>query len=86
MGEFFRSPNVSYSNGDCPEIFFCSREGYERLLRYLVVDSSKRIRRVAGTVTALQMDSSGKLRVKSVAVNLADGKNIEIPAALVVGA
>lgn len=85
MGDFYRSPNVSYSKGDCPEIFFCSREGYERLLRHLVVESSNRIRRVAGTVTALQKDDSSNTRVKSVTVSLPDGNNLEIPAALVVG-
>ena len=86
-GDFYRSPNVSYANGDCPEIFFCSREGYERLLRHLVVESSNRIRRIAGTATALVKDeSSSKLRAKSVAVTLTDGSSIEVPAAIVVGA
>ncbi|KLO08763.1 hypothetical protein SCHPADRAFT_595212 [Schizopora paradoxa] len=84
MGDFYRSPNVSYSKGDCPEIFFCSREGYERLLRHLVVESSNRIRRVAGTVTALNKEGSGKTRVKNVSVSQPDGDNLEIPAALVV--
>jgi len=84
MGDFFRSPNVSYPNGGCPEIFFCSRDGYERLLRYLVVGSSTRIRRIAGTVTSLQTDESETKKVNSVAVSLSDGKKIEIPSAIVV--
>ncbi len=85
MGDFFRSPNVSYPNGGCPEIFFCSRDGYERLLRYLVVGSSARIRRIAGTVTSLHADDSETRKVNFVAVSLSDGKKIDIPSALVVG-
>ncbi len=85
MGDFFRSPSVLYPKGDHPELLFCSRDGYERLLRSLVLGSSTRIRRIAGTVTSLQTDDAETKKANSVAVSLPDGKKIEIPSALVVG-
>ncbi len=89
-GRFFRSPKIWYPSGRTPEMFVCSRDAYERLLRHLVVNSSSRIRRVAGTVTGLKAYENNPKEIKSVMVSLTSssgggGKLSEISAALVVG-
>lgn len=85
-GLFYRSPKVMYPNGNVPEMFFCSRDGYERLLRHLVVESSHRIRRMAGTAIGLKTDDIDVTKIKSVTVSPSDGgKTVDIPAALVAG-
>ena len=85
-GLFYRNPKVMYPKGNVPEMFYCSREGYERLLRYLVVKSSNRIRRMAGTAIGLKTDDIDVTKIKSVTVAPSDGsKAVDVPAALVIG-
>lgn len=75
-----------YPDGNVPQMFYCSREGYERLLRHLVVNSSSRIRRMAGTATGIKTEANDISQIKSVTVAPSDGgKTLDIPAALVVG-
>ncbi|KLO08762.1 hypothetical protein SCHPADRAFT_944175 [Schizopora paradoxa] len=84
-GLLYRSPKIMYPNGNVPEMFFCSRDAYERLLRHLVVESSNRIRRMAGTAVGLKTDDMDVTSVKSVTVSPSDGsKTVDISAALVV--
>jgi len=84
-GLFYRSPKVMYPDGNVPEMFYCSRDGYERLLRHLVVCSSSRIRRMAGTAIGLKTDENDVTKINSVTVAPSDGgKTLDIAAALVV--
>lgn len=85
-GQFYRSPTIMYPKGNVPEMFFCSRDGYERLLRHLVVESSSTIRRMAGTAIGIKTDEIDGTKIKSVTVAPSDGgKAVDIPAALVLG-
>lgn len=84
-GPFYRSPKVMYPDGNVPEMFFCSRDGYERLLRFLVVGSSNRIRRMAGTAVGIETDDNDFEKINFVNVAPSDGgKTLDIPATLVV--
>ncbi|KLO08766.1 hypothetical protein SCHPADRAFT_944179 [Schizopora paradoxa] len=86
-GRFFRSPRVWYPNGRAPEMFVCSREAYERLLRFLVVKYSSRIRRIAGTVTGIKPYADDPQKIESAIVSQSSPTGVntsEVSAALVV--
>lgn len=87
-GRVFRSSKHWYPDGDAPQIFACSRDAYERLLRSLVLNSSRRIRQVTGTVTGVKAFADDHTKIEKAVVSKSDSdgvKLLEIPAALVVG-
>lgn len=61
-----------------------SREGYERVLRRLVLDSTDRIKWLTGTVTGFNVNPGDESILSSVEVRLPDGKT-NLTAALVIG-
>lgn len=63
---------------------FMSRENYERLLRRLVRESSRRIRWLIGTATGLKTAENSSV-IKSVLVRVRSGQEEEIDASLVIG-
>ncbi|KAI5116397.1 hypothetical protein M0805_005865 [Coniferiporia weirii] len=77
-------PRHEYPDGKYPQCFFMSREMYERLLRRLVVNSSKRIRWVAGTATGVSTASGDPSTLSSVTVRTSEGVEENIAAALVI--
>lgn len=83
-GHILRLPLQDYENKKDLDVFFITRDSYERILRRLVRNSSKRIRWMTGTATGLKtvVDSSS---VESVRVRTAEGRESEEPASLVVG-
>ncbi|KLO08764.1 hypothetical protein SCHPADRAFT_931591 [Schizopora paradoxa] len=86
-GRVFRSSKHWYPEGEAPQIFSCSRDAYERLLRCLVMKSSSRIRQVTGTVTGVKPFADDHSKIEKVVVSKSDSdgtKLLEIPAALVV--
>lgn len=69
-----------------PKCFWLSREAYERLLRRLVLGSSKRIRWLTGTVTGVSASPTDLSVLSAVSVRSSDSTVEEIPASLVIGA
>lgn len=59
-GHILRLPFQDYENKKDLDVFFITRDSYERILRRLVRNSSKRIRWMTGTATGLKtvVDSS----------------------------
>lgn len=78
----FRNP---HPKGQTPLQTYVSRETYERILRGLTVNSSPRIRWLAGTVTDMNFAVNDPERLSSVTVRTADNVERRIPAALVIG-
>ena len=68
-----------------PKCFFMTRELYERLLRRLVCNYSKRIRWQTATVTELIVDSNDPGRLSAVKIRNPDATEQLIPASLVIG-
>ena len=62
-----------------------TREIYERLLRRLVLNRSKRIRWKVATVTTPVVSPTDCKTLAGVRIRAADGEESELPAALVVG-
>lgn len=83
--EFLKIPKSTDPNSKTPQCFWLSRDAYERLLRRLVLESSKRIRWMTGTVTNVNLDTKDASVLSSVTVRLPDGQERDIPAALVLG-
>ncbi|KAI5119728.1 hypothetical protein M0805_008658 [Coniferiporia weirii] len=81
-------PYEEYAPGKSPQGFFITRESYERLLRRLVMGSSKRIRWVVGTAVGVQAKASREGSehdiLESVQVRQPDGTEVHIRATLVV--
>lgn len=67
------------------EEFFISREGYERVLRSLVLESSERIRCIAGTAIGVTTAAENANRIDSVLIRTPSGGEMSAPAALVIG-
>ena len=64
---------------------FLSREGYERLLRRLVVANTPRVRWLTGTAVNVKLANEDATTISSVVVRSTDGSEQDIPASLVVG-
>lgn len=67
------------------EEFFISREGYERVLRSLVLESSERIRCIAGTAIGVTTAAENANRIDSVLIRTPSGGEMSAPVALVIG-
>lgn len=67
------------------QCFFLSRDGYERLLRQLVLKSSGRIKWLTGTVTGLNVGSKDVSTISSVEIRGSDNNRNDVPTSLVVG-
>lgn len=67
------------------EEFFISREGYERVLRSLVLESSERIWCMAGTAIGVTTAAENANRIDSVLIRTPSGGEMSAPAALVIG-
>lgn len=67
------------------ECFFMSRDAYERLLRRLVLNSTKRIRWLTATATGASTVPEEPSILDRVSVRLPDGTKQDIPASLVIG-
>lgn len=67
------------------EEFFISREGYKRVLRSLVLESSERIRCMAGTAIGVTTAAENANRIDSVLIRTPSGGEMSAPAALVIG-
>ena len=68
-----------------PICFWLSRDGYERVLRRLVLASSDRIRWVTGTVVGVKTDQKDPSKLSSVLIRSADNAEQEIQASMVIG-
>ncbi|THH06443.1 hypothetical protein EW145_g4086 [Phellinidium pouzarii] len=77
-------PMHEYPDGNYPECLFMTRELYERLLRRLVTQSSKRIRWVVGTATGINTVPGDPTTLSSVTIRTPEGNGEKIPAALVI--
>lgn len=71
-------------NAENLQVPYISREGYERILRRLVLDSTDRIKWLTGTVVGFDVNPEDPSILSSVEVRLPDRKT-KISAALVVG-
>lgn len=67
------------------EEFFISREGYERVLRSLVLESSERIRCMTGTAIGVTTAAENAKIIDSVLIRTPSGGKMSAPAALVIG-
>ena len=74
-----------HRNDENSRTFFISRDGYERLLRRLVLSSSSRIKWITGTVTKFNVNPEDISILSSVDIRLPDGTRDVVPAALVAG-
>lgn len=84
-------PQHAYADGSFPESIFMTRESFELAIRRLVLKHSGRVRWVTSTVTALTGSGDNATSVAGVMTrqeqSAGEGaKDVEIPAALVVGA
>lgn len=79
-----RIPFEDFENPGDVDGIFMSRENYERLLRRLVRESSRRIRWLTGTATGLKTAENPSV-IKSVMVRAHGGHEEEIRASLVIG-
>lgn len=59
--------------------------GYERVLRSLVLESSERIRCIAGTAIGVTTAAENANRIDSVLIRTPSGGEMSAPAALVIG-
>lgn len=84
--KFLRIPKNDRTNVENPQCFWLSRDAYERLLRRLVLDSSKRIRWMVGTAINVRTNPKDSSILSAVAVRLPDGTEQDVPATFVVGA
>lgn len=67
------------------QCFFLSRDGYERVLRRLVLKSSDRIKWLTGTVTRFTVNPEDVSTISSVEIRGFDNRRIDVPTALVIG-
>lgn len=67
------------------QCFFLSRDGYERVLRRLVLKSSGRIKWLTGTVTGFSVSPEDVSAISSVEIRGSDNKRSDVPTSLVVG-
>ncbi|KAH8117861.1 hypothetical protein DFH11DRAFT_1503246 [Phellopilus nigrolimitatus] len=82
--EIMKLPKDEYPDGNYPQCFFMTREMYERVLRRLVLNSSKRIRSVVGTATGVKTIPGDPTTLSSVTVRAAEGAEENVPATLVI--
>lgn len=68
-----------------PRCFWLSREAYERILRRLVLGSSRRIRWLTGTAVGVHTSPNDLSVLSAVTVRLPDGTKQDVPASLVIG-
>ena len=67
------------------QCFFLSRDGYERVLRRLVLKSSDRIKWFTGTVTGFTVNPEDISTISSVEIRRSDNRRNDVPTALVIG-
>ena len=72
---------------DVPETIFASRQGYETLLRRLILDKERypNIDQIAGTVTGINPDDTHSSRVRSVSIKKEDGTIVSIEGQFFIG-
>lgn len=67
------------------DTLFLSRDGYECLLRRLVISNTPRIRWMTGTAVNVELADDDNTTISSVTVRSTDGSEQAVPASLVVG-
>ncbi|KAI5117976.1 hypothetical protein M0805_004909 [Coniferiporia weirii] len=83
-GQIMQPPKDGQRTDDRLQNFFLSRDAYERLLRRLVMESSSRIRWLAGTVSGVNTPEEDTRSLSSVVIRLPDGSERTVPAAMVI--
>ena len=72
---------------DVPEAIFASRQGYETLLRRLILDKNRHpnIEQIIGTVTGISPDDTNSSCVRSVSIRKEDGTIVSVQGRFFIG-